>query len=100
MALLIDWSPQALEDLELIAEYIARDSDFYARAVVQAVVESARSFGTLPHRGRIVPEFGDPCTRERLVYSYRLIYRIETERIVIVAVIHGQRLLTNVDEKA
>lgn len=99
MALLIDWSPQALEDLELIAEYIARDSDFYARAVVQAVVESARSLGTLPNRGRIVPEFGDPYIRERLVYSYRLIYRVETERILIVAVIHGHRLLTNVDEK-
>lgn len=99
MALLIDWSPQALEDLELIAEYIARDSDFYARAVVQALVESGRSLDSLPNRGRIVPEFGDPCIRERLIYSYRLIYRIEAERILIVAVIHGQRLLTNMDEK-
>ena len=95
MALLIDWSPEALEDLEMIAEYIARDSDFYARAVVQAIVESARSLGTLPNRGRIVPEFGDPCTRERLIYSYRLIYRVEAERILIVAIIHGPRLLTN-----
>ncbi|HCU69308.1 MAG TPA: type II toxin-antitoxin system mRNA interferase toxin, RelE/StbE family [Desulfomicrobium sp.] len=98
MDLLIDWSPQALEDLELIAEYIARDSDFYARAVVQAVVESARSLGTMPNRGRVVPEFGDPRIRERLIYSYRLIYRIETERVLIVAVIHGQRLLTKLDE--
>jgi plasmid stabilization system protein ParE len=100
MGLLIDWSPQALEDLELIAEYIARDSDFYARAVVQALVEGARSLGSLPNRGRVVPEFNDPCIRERLIYSYRLIYRIEAERILIIAVIHGQRLLTNVDEKA
>jgi plasmid stabilization system protein ParE len=99
MALLIDWSPEALEDLEMIAEYIARDSDFYARAVVQAIVESARSLGTLPNRGRIVPEFGDSCIRERLIYSYRLIYRVETERILIVAIIHGQRLIANVDEK-
>ena len=28
------WSPEAIEDLESIAEYIGRDSDFYARAVV------------------------------------------------------------------
>ena len=98
MDLLIDWSPQALEDLEMIAEYIARDSDFYARAVVQAVVESARSLGTMPNCGRVVPEFGDPRIRERLIYSYRLIYRIETERVLIVAVIHGQRLLTKLHE--
>ena len=26
MGLLIEWSPEATEDLELIAEYIARDS--------------------------------------------------------------------------
>lgn len=26
--------PEAIEDLESIAEYIGRDSDFYARAVV------------------------------------------------------------------
>ena len=99
MALLIDWSPEAHEDVEMIAEYIARDSDFYARAVVQAIVESARSLGSFPNRGRIVPEFGDPCIRERLVYSYRLIYRVEPERILMVAIIHGQRLLGNPGEK-
>jgi toxin ParE1/3/4 len=27
------------------------------------------------------------------VYSYRLIYRIEPERILVAAVIHGRRLL-------
>jgi toxin ParE1/3/4 len=30
----IKWSPEATEDLESIAGYIARDSGFYARAVV------------------------------------------------------------------
>ena len=30
----LNWSPEATEDLESIAEYIARDSGFYARAVV------------------------------------------------------------------
>ena len=30
MARALAWSPEALEDLELIAEYIERDSAFYA----------------------------------------------------------------------
>ena len=31
--------------------------------------------------------------RERYAYSYRLIYRVEPDRILIVAVIHGSRTL-------
>ncbi len=30
----IKWSPEAVEDLESIAEFIARDSGFHAKAVV------------------------------------------------------------------
>ncbi|MDP9349723.1 MAG: type II toxin-antitoxin system RelE/ParE family toxin, partial [Gemmatimonadota bacterium] len=29
--------------------------------------------------------------REKLVYSYRLIYRIETEVVTIAAVVHGKQ---------
>jgi plasmid stabilization system protein ParE len=43
--------------------------------------------------GRIVPEIGDAAIRERFVYSYRIIYRVENERVLIAAVIHGSRLL-------
>lgn len=94
MACLIEWSPQALEDIDLLAEYIARDSAFYARAVVRKLVEAAQSLSALPQRGRIVPEFGNPSIRELFVYSYRLIYRLDTPRIIIVAVIHGKRVLS------
>jgi plasmid stabilization system protein ParE len=33
----------------------------------------------------------DPAFRERFVHKYRIIYRLETERILVVAVIHGSR---------
>lgn len=35
------WSPEAAEDLESIAEYIARDSGFYASAVVTKILDVA-----------------------------------------------------------
>jgi plasmid stabilization system protein ParE len=38
MAHRVVWSPQALADVEAIAEYIEKDSPFYARAVVAKVV--------------------------------------------------------------
>lgn len=95
MARQVEWSHEALEDLELIAEYIERDSPFYASAVVSKLVDTARGLPELPEMGRVVPELGVDFLRERFVYSYRLIYRVDPERILVLAVIHGKRLLEN-----
>ena len=99
MDLEVTWSPEATEDLELIAEYIARDSEYYARAVVTEILSVSRNIGEFPLIGRIVPEIGNENIRERFIYSYRLVYRIEPERVLIVAVIHGKRLLENISER-
>ena len=70
----VEWSPEASEDLESIAEYIARDSEFYARAIVSKILEVARNIRDFPLIGRMVPETGDERIRERFIYSYRLVY--------------------------
>jgi plasmid stabilization system protein ParE len=87
------WSPEALEDIESIASYIERDSAWYARAVASKIVEIAEQIPQFAELGRIVPEVADPVIRERMVYSYRIVYRLEAEQILIVAVIHGSRQL-------
>ena len=99
MDLEVKWSPEATEDLESIAEYIARDSEYYARAVITEILSVSRSLLEFPGLGRIVPEIGDEHIRERFIYSYRLVYRLEPERILIVAVIHGKRLVEHVSER-
>jgi toxin ParE1/3/4 len=93
MALQLTWSPEALEDIEAIAAYIERDSPWYAQAVASRIVATAETIPEHPELGRVVPEMGEPDIRERFVYSYRVIYRIEKRRILIAAVIHGSRLL-------
>lgn len=93
MALRLAWSPEAIEDIEAIASHIERDSPWYARAVVSKIVETAETIPGFPAIGRIVPEIGNPSIRERFVYSYRIIYRIESQRILVAAIIHGRRLL-------
>jgi toxin ParE1/3/4 len=72
----VEWSPEALEDLEFVAEYIARDSKFYARAVVSKILDVSRNIKDFPLIGRMVPETGDERIRERFIYSYRLVYRL------------------------
>ena len=93
MARRLGWSPEAIEDIESIASYIERDSPWYAKAVVSRIIATAESVPNYPDMGRVVPEVGDATIREQLVYSYRIIYRVEPARILMVAVIHGSRLL-------
>jgi addiction module RelE/StbE family toxin len=95
MAYRVIWSPRALDDIESIASYIARDSAAYASAVVAKIIKATRTLRRFPLAGRIVPEFEDENLRERFVYSYRIIYRIEADTITVAAVIHGRRLLSS-----
>jgi addiction module RelE/StbE family toxin len=92
MAYQVSWSPEAVEDLESVAEYIARDSPRYAAAVVEKILDAASQLSNFPFAGRVVPEFDDEMIREKFVYSYRLIYRVHDEQVTIIAVIHGKRL--------
>ena len=91
MARKIDWAYEATADLEALAEYIARDSAFYASAFVREIRDASRSLNEFSERGRIVPELGNPNIRELFVREYRLIYSIEESRVVILGFIHGRR---------
>jgi toxin ParE1/3/4 len=93
MARRLVWSPEAIEDIESIASHIERDSLWYAKAVASRIVETAETIPEFPEMGRVVPELADGSIRERFVYSYRIIYRVEAEHILVAAVIHGSRLL-------
>ena len=56
----IVWSPQSVEDVESIRDYITRDSPHFAALVAQRIVDAVEHLERFPESGRIVPEFGDP----------------------------------------
>ena len=93
MAYRVTWSPRAIEDLEAIAQYIAVDSSMYAAAVVKTILNTTRNFSRFPFAGRVVPEFADEQIREWFAFSYRIIYQIENEEVLIAAIVHGKRIL-------
>jgi len=95
MAFQLEWSEEALEDIESIATYIEKDSPIYAKSVVSKFFEKAEILQEFSGIGRKVPEFNDEAIREIFVYSYRLIYKVEETRVFLVAVVHGKRLLDN-----
>ena len=50
------WTPQALDDIEAICKFIARDSDQFAHLFANKVFEKAKTLEAFPNAGRVVPE--------------------------------------------
>jgi toxin ParE1/3/4 len=93
MAYRVVWSPRALDDIDSIAAYISRDSTAHASTVVAKIIRTTKILRRFPFAGRMVPEFEDESLRERFVYSYRIIYRVQGQTVTVAAVIHGNRML-------
>ena len=93
MAHRIVWSKRAARDLDSIIDYIATDSPAYAGIVLKNIVNQTRILARFPRAGHKVPEFDDENTRELVAYSYRIIYRLQSDEALIVAVIHSKRIL-------
>lgn len=88
----IIWSPDALEEIEAIGMFIARDSEFYAESTIQKIFEAPQSLIHHPKIGRVVPEVGNESIRELFVFQYRIVYEIKANEIHILTVIHGKRM--------
>ena len=93
MAREVVWAESAADDLAEVANYIAKDSEFYAAAVVRELIEAARSLDLFAQRGRIVPEYSDAAIRQLLVRDYRLIYEVGKTAVHVLRIVHGARRL-------
>lgn len=90
----IVWSPQALDDLNAIRDYIALDAPRTARRFIRRIFDKVDRLEAFPLSGTIVPELGRKEFRQVLLKKYRIIYRVHTDELVeIVTVYHGSRLL-------
>ena len=87
----VDWSNRARDDLAELVDYISRDSALYARIFGEKIVLSTRRLRDFPHSGRMIPEADDQSLREVIVQGYRVMYRVESARVLVLAVMHGSR---------
>jgi len=94
---MVIWSQPARADLRSIHDFIAHDSRFYAKKVVQDIREKTDILEQLPKAGRKVPELNEDHVRELSLYSYRIIYEIRERDIAVLAVVHKRRELKAVD---
>lgn len=87
----VEWSDFARDDLDDLVHYISRDSAFYGRHFGQKVVLATQRLKEFPESGRMIPEAEDKALREIIVQGYRVMYRLETDHVLILAVMHGSR---------
>jgi addiction module RelE/StbE family toxin len=87
----IEWTQPAVLDLEHIGDYISRDSEHYAARFIEKIIEAVEGLEKLPKMGRSVPEAEGQNIREVLFQNYRIIYRVEPDRILVLTIIHGAR---------
>lgn len=89
----VRWTKNAIEHLAGIYEYIAANSPAYAKRMIDKITRRSMQIADMPYSGRMVPEYEADDVRELIEFPYRVIYRIKTGQIDVLAVIHGARQL-------
>ena len=93
------WAAVAENDLLGIIDFIAEDNPGVALDNLYKIKSSTAKLDHSPRRGRIVPELlkqGISRYREILIKPWRVIYRIEENRVYIVSVIDERRNVEDV----
>jgi plasmid stabilization system protein ParE len=93
----VRWTERALEDLIEIGDFIAEDKPEAARAWVERLRERALIAAQAPLAGRRVPEVDREDIRETYLRSYRILYRVVADGVVVLTIIEGHRRLLSVD---
>ena len=95
---MVKWTAHAKAQLRHIHDYIAENSPLYAKRVTEALVQRTVDLDQLPRTGKVVSELNEESIRERSLYSYRILYEIKDEDLVVVlAVIHKRQHLESED---
>jgi toxin ParE1/3/4 len=89
MAQKIIWTPEALADLRGIHEYISRDSETIAANFIDQLLDDVDRLADFPLLGPHIREFKRSRYRHLIVRPYRVVYRVEQEAVVLIAIVHG-----------
>ena len=93
----VTFAESAVRDLEQTREwYASQDVPEVGARLVAAVIEQVEQLAEFPDSGRIVPEFNAPWLRELIRPPFRIVYRVDNERVRVVRVWRSERLMEDV----
>ncbi len=93
------WAAVAQTDLAAILAFVADESLHNALEILAKIREKAAAMTHTPQRGRVVPELlnqGISHYREIIVAPWRVIYRVEENRVFVVSVVDSRRNVEDV----
>jgi plasmid stabilization system protein ParE len=85
----VDITSAAEADLEVIADYIARDNPVRAFSFVLELYERCLDIADMPEAWPIVPRYEHHGIRRRVHGRYFIFYRVSNDRITILHVLNG-----------
>lgn len=92
----VNWTDSALQDLNDIGDYIAKDSLKYAEITVLRLFESVDILENNPLSGVMTTEFENESIRQIIRGDYRIVYHILNELHIDILTVHNcARLITN-----
>jgi plasmid stabilization system protein ParE len=91
----VSFAPSAITNLEEIrAWYVDQQVPEVGERLVREIVEAVLRLADFPESGRLVPEFDLPQLREIIHPPFRIIYRLDEERVRVVRVWRSERLMS------
>ena len=87
------WTNRAFDHLLQLHEQFRLTSEVYAERMVDRLISRSEQLEAFPYSGRRVPEYDRDDVRELIERPYRLVYRVREDRLDVLAVVHGRRLL-------
>ena len=90
----IGFAHSAVADLEEVQAWYRRlDAPEVGARVIAGIIAQIERLSEFPESGRVVPEFDVPSLREIIDPPFRIVYRLQAERVLIVRIRRSERLM-------
>ena len=89
----VEWSKISNYDILQIYSYIYQDLVYYAVNTIDEIAKRTDNLEIFPYMGRKVPEYDIYNIRELIYKSYRIIYEVQLNKIIIHRIWHSARIL-------
>ncbi|QKK26842.1 type II toxin-antitoxin system RelE/ParE family toxin [Rhizobium hidalgonense] len=87
--MILEFSSEAENDLEQIADYIAEHNLRRALSFIRELRSKCVDLVDSPNSFALVPRYERHGIRRRVHGNYLIFYRVETAKVVIIHILHG-----------